>query len=1186
MDYQFFCLFLVFIIDTVASCPTQECTTRTTRLPPMNILNRNGKSLPTTAISLEVKVPENMSEGCFINTTNYLSQFNINQDNETIFVFSFRCHKVHPIFITEYEGEFAQSAFGYLQVRYCIIGRYEIQQFFHVTNMLVLTMFESVFDPHKPACLHYSKDTSDCSGLGNMSSLAFTSPPNFIHSNLIDIFNCTTQVFKTSELSLSLQEWTEFPPYLQDKFPNVQTLELEKNNLTLPPNFPWTDEVGYIGHNLSRSLYFAHHYTSPFHVILPDDVFRRYLNLNFNKITDLRKFEFRGQMDMISIQHNNLEYINEYTFTKIKGLQSLDLSENSLVNIPMGTFSGLTDLRNLNIRNNTLTHLHKDLFSDLEKLIKLDLSLNKLKFLPHDVFSRLGKLNVLNLEFNQLTVVPTESFPVLSVNLQEVRLNFNPISTFPVVVFYLRYLKLADLRYTDISMDNVTALLTNISFTYLAESVVDSAASNNINLENRDSQKRLRKIDLTGSKVSRIGYNGGKYGGNFEIILQYFKFVLDKNDLLCDCNIIPFSKWMDLKVKENVFSGIEYFFSDWKCKRPEELRKRPMLKITEKETYCEVQVQLCPHKCQCHQWSVTNITIIDCRNRNLTALPERLPAGSLDLWFQNNSITDISVMEYLARSRDILFSNNKINDISDLVINNMTELRKLYLDSNYLTSLPKSVQYLSNVHIYIKNNPFLCDCKTLWMKSWILNYQQSILDWIDVTCAYGNEEGRQFISVEDDKFVCLEAFDTVKHVIAPSVASSVCIMLFVIIMGSCFIFRLELKVLLFIYFGFHPFDKDEKDEDEDLDCVIIHSKLLTDWVLENVVAPLEADDKAYVVCEIARDFVVGFSYQENICSIVRRSKRMILILSEEFLVDSDIVKIAWNEAQEKIKDMRTNYAIVVCHEISLKTIDNKDLKRYIKRGRYISTHNKLFIEKILYRMPQFEKDQNRKLPNLRKIVLEMYENHINMDTEDVHAFLTYSERDIHIALKTLTPILQKQNYILHVPDRDFVPGASKEENILKAIDTCRHTIFLLSGPYLEDEWSLFTFRSASEKSIRQRCNHMIVVVIDDHDGALMDEEVKYYLKTHVTLHVTDQWFWEKLTKALPSTHDNNERFEIINNKINDQIHKQNSIKHMQIHDLKNDIENRVHGEQLQHGNEENFNNNEERQVFRVAATKL
>jgi hypothetical protein len=37
--------------------------------------------------------------------------------------------------------------------------------------------------------------------------------------------------------------------------------------------------------------------------------------------------------------------------------------------------------------------------------------------------------------------------------------------------------------------------------------------------------------------------------------------------------------------------------------------------------------------------------------------------------------------------------------------------------------------------------------------------------------------------------------------------------------------------------------------------------------------------------------VVGFSYQENICSIVRRSKRMILILSEEFLVDRyDIFK--------------------------------------------------------------------------------------------------------------------------------------------------------------------------------------------------------------------------------------------------------------------------------------------------------
>ncbi|XP_052058974.1 protein toll-like [Mytilus californianus] len=1053
-------------------------------------------------------------------------------------------------------------------------------------------MFENKYDPRKEACLSYSRNISSCAGLEGVKSLAFTTPPNTTASNVIEIVNCTKVFPNIAELSLSSQGFTEFPNEFKRKFPNIQTLELEKNNLSVPPEFPWNDNPEILGYNLSRSVYHDNHYAAPYYLQVPRNIFRRYLNINFNKIVDLRTFEFTGRLDMISIKHNNLRYINEYTFTKLTGLQSLDLSENLLEEIPSGSFYGLKDLRNLNLKNCSLAKLVKDIFRDQSNLINLDLSANALTSLPHDIFARLEKLKRIHLESNKLTSVPSESFPVLSLHLEEVGLQFNPISEFPVVVFYLRQLKRVNLGYTNINFNNVRALLENVSYTYLVESTVESTATNNVNINHRLTKTRKRMIDLTGSNVTIIGFDASNekgMGSNvtrighskdvetyFRLILQNFNIILDKNDILCDCRIISFSKWIKSQVQIGEFNGDEYFFSDWKCKRPIGLNERSLLSVTEEETYCEVDVEFCPTKCRCFRWSVNNIIIVDCRNTSLTGFPEKLPAGTLDLWFQNNNITHIQETNYFARARDIILSHNSISDVSDDIINILgDDIRKLYLDSNYLIHLPKLIQRLSGVRFHIKDNPFVCDCKTLWMKSWILKHQHMVSDWMDVACAYGNEGGHQLISVEDDKFVCLEAFNTFKHVIAPSVSSSVSVLLFIVMLACGFVFRLELKVLIFIYFGLHPFDKDEKDENEDLDCIVIHSKPLTDWVMEHVVAPLEAGDKAYMVCEMSRDFVVGFSYQENICSIVRRSKRMILVLSEDFLVDSDIVKIAWNEAQEKIRDMRTNYAIIIFHEISMKSIDNKDLKRYIKRGRYINTSEKLFFEKILYLMPQYTNINHRKFPNLRKIVLETYENGDDLDTEEVHAFLSYSDRDIHIALKTLTPVLQELRYILHVPDRDFIPGASKEENILNAIDICRHTIFLLSGPYLEDEWSLFTFRTASEKSIRHKCNHMIVIVIDGQENVYMDEEVKYYIKTHVTLHVTDPWFWEKLTKALPSEQDNKLQLAILNNRVNNHLYRQNSVDDRQVEENGRNIyrQNSVDDKQLEENGRKMYRQN-------------
>ena len=66
-----------------------------------------------------------------------------------------------------------------------------------------------------------------------------------------------------------------------------------------------------------------------------------------------------------------------------------------------------------------------------------------------------------------------------------------------------------------------------------------------------------------------------------------------------------------------------------------------------------------------------------------------------------------------------------------------------------------------------------------------------------------------------------------------------------------------------------------------------------------------------------------------------------------------------------------------------------------------------------------------------------------------------------------------------------------------------------------DEWSLFTFRTAYEKSLRERSNHLIVVITNEVANDKLDKEVRQYLSSYVSLNANDRWFEQKLFNGLP-----------------------------------------------------------------------
>jgi Leucine-rich repeat (LRR) protein len=751
-------------------------------------------------------------------------------------------------------------------------------------------------------------------------------------------------------------------------------------------------------------------------------------------------------------------------------------------------------------------------------------------------------LRELHLENNRIISLGALEWPVHSTQLESIYFDGNPLTHLPEFIFYLRTLKMASFRYTQIYFKNFTGYVDNLLYSLMAEQLLKgSVGKNDISIEIvKDNpgglldniEERIRIIDLTGSKISNLDLE--YYGTKTEVfnraptmrmkllfILKYFKIILERNPLGCYCGILHLSRFVSIYLNQSLLDGKEYFFNDWKCASPQEFKGQSMLSVPVANTYCEKNISNCPRNCTCYERSMTRFTIIDCRNRHFLSLPRLLPSGILDLWFQGNNISSLTddTFSYLPRIRQFLLSENQIASISDTIISEMNILSVLHLDSNYLVSLPRAIEHKQLMSIKFLNNPLKCDCHTKWIKDWMIRNVAVIEGVSDVTCNVDDEEekGKFFISVPDEDFVCLEDFDSVKHVVIPTVTCSLALLVLVLALCLMYAYRLEVKVLMYIYLGIHPFDKDDKDGKEIIDVLVLHAPEMTDWVMENIVNYLEFQRDYFVVCEMMRDFVAGFTYLENIASIVKHSKRMMIILSPEFIED-DLLKVAWNEAQEKIKELRTNYAIVVCHEVTLKQVVIKDMQRYIKRGRYIDATQALFHEKLLYSMPQYKDttDKTKSLPDIKYFIQETYgEEGFDNDLYNKHCFISYADTEMPYIMNELRPTLENNGYLLCLPDRDFVPGASKEENVLKAIDSSLNTLFILSGNHLQDEWSVFTFRIASEKSLRVRSNHLIVIIGEDADLDTMDDEVQFYIKTHVTLRINEKWFVKKLLNSLP-----------------------------------------------------------------------
>ena len=892
-------------------------------------------------------------------------------------------------------------------------------------------------------------------------------------------------------------------------FPNLQSLELQNVGITLPPDFfPWSNASLTLPLNLSRTEYLQNLYASTLYLDLPYNEPRRLFNLRYNSITNISDFTFYGPIHMITLENNQITKIEPKLISQVTGLQNLDFSTNYIEDIPNGFLRGHVSLRSLSFRNNRLQQLAPDTFKDQAKLIILDLSYNKLTELTTGLFTPLLSLKRVNLESNNIHKIDAGTFPIISKRLEHIILDNNPLTELPVSVFYISSLTKTSIKNSHITFQNFTGLLKSIHANLLSQNVLaydpDKKAA------------RVREIDLTGGRVVNFATKPEKLEETDKrkliLLLKYFTFILKDNPLRCDCNIASFSTFVNNLTVQNTLSSDSYIYHDWKCVWPPEFKGFDMFYVDPRDTYCSCcsdEPNYCPPNCTCFVRFGREVVIVDCRNSSYLSLPERMPkSGLLDLWFENNNISTVSNEVYFDRVRQLRLVNNNIQTFDGSGMKHLSSMKELWLNSNHISYVPQNIIERNLSSVKFQDNPFNCDCHNMWFKHWIIKNKAIIEDWEEITCGSESETGSRLVDASDDKFVCQTAMDFTVHI----AATASCTVALIVAITFIAVYKFEIQVLLYLWFGIHPFDCMKEKGAENIDVIIIHNLDITDWINDHILRFLESTCRLRV-CAIDRDFVAGYSFRENISFMAAQSKRMLIVLSPSVLSSEDLVSMAVSESHQKVRDSRVNFFIFVCHQISRTEVCNKQIRKEMRRSRVISSSSKLFMEKLLYLMPRKRNIEDLKVHiELESLTISFTRQNTMTTIFDI--LILYGE-NYQIVFRELVPKLESTGYILCLPDREFVPGSAKQANILTAIKSSRHTLIVLTEENMNDEWLVFGFRSAMEKNIQDKSNHLVVLTDNKINPDDLHTEMRHYVQSHVILYLDDSCLWEKMHRSMP-----------------------------------------------------------------------
>jgi hypothetical protein len=131
----------------------------------------------------------------------------------------------------------------------------------------------------------------------------------------------------------------------------------------------------------------------------------------------------------------------------------------------------------------------------------------------------------------------------------------------------------------------------------------------------------------------------------------------------------------------------------------------------------------------------SDLTIITCTNHQLTDelllnLNNQFPKTTTVLNLSSNSLISINSLSNLNNLQTLDLTSNRISSLPSNLFSKFPQLSSLYLSYNFLKTIPKSFNEISNINLDISNNPLNCTCQLKWLTKWF----ETINHFNKITC--------------------------------------------------------------------------------------------------------------------------------------------------------------------------------------------------------------------------------------------------------------------------------------------------------------------------------------------------------------------------------------------------------------------------------------------------------------------
>ena len=719
---------------------------------------------------------------------------------------------------------------------------------------------------------------------------------------------------------------------------------------------------------------------------------------------------FSWNLKFIVMDSCNITMLSSETFTalKLKTVEYLDLSQNRINYLAEGLFHSpaLISLERLIINHNQISVVPETLFRSpyLKSLNSIDLSFNRISYIPSKLFHNkaLENLGTITLKYNNITTVQPNTITKYLKNLYLLNLSHNKISAISTFVMnFLGNCKLSkhilhwcglDISHNKLSVQETYFIINSkrkrlyghldVSYNSIREfqiipnnwegyvtvplnpSWINTTGNQDFTVVNL--VKAAMDIDINFINHARLANITGKEIFRLHTLTKAFSYFYN-----CNCDMLKYLKFQTLdSFKEGMKRYKKYvvYLSDYlkynpndlktsfnllKCGSPKHLKGRYLETLNDNELQCKNTLCTDNTYCICFETPANDTLRINCVHAKMEKMPLiKYNLTKLEIYIGSSSIQEFPRDNVATLNVTVLdLSHNTIKNIPFAIFLQYPKLRVLNVAGNQLVAIPAYDQWRmmqSLESLQLAGNEFPCTCSGLKLKGILtsLTARNIIKDINNIKCVIPIEMMDKVIyNLAESEFGC----PFIDMVLTLTLSLSFLILVLVLLFVA-YVFRYYIRLFLFINFGWRFFYNYTKNETM-YDIFISYSSMDSDWVVDQLVNPLESLDPPYNLCVHERDFLIGVSISDNMEKAIEESKCTICVISNNWL-ESDWCQYEFRVAHCMATVKKQSRLLVILKDKIPKNKVKGVLKYYMKTFTYLDSAHPLFWSRLLNDLPR------------------------------------------------------------------------------------------------------------------------------------------------------------------------------------------------------------------------------------------